>query len=280
MKFTQHQQQIIKHIKSGEIYDLESYLKQFDLCEYIKYDKETILNQFTQDDICKTYHYPCSLTPKAATVITDDEFIQKSNTRQIDCSKYCTLILKLKFDTGIKKVESNGEIHEVNFYDGVYIGKSFDYIIEFLTLWEYLKSELLILEVPAALSANTLGLFFEKSTDTLVLGNSLDNIDFCDSTYKDTPYLVDKLYSFSNEHYTICKEYISKRIYGTPKLNLFIQKGFKTSEEALQKSALIAAWLAILVSIFLTVLPYIYSKYENSPVKTRIINEVTETNDK
>lgn len=273
MKLNKHQKEIIKHIKSGDIYDIYSYIKFFESGETISYNKANIFNAFANDTICKEYYYPSNLTPKASNVLTADAFKQKVSFGEIDASKYDSATLKLNYCSGTKDLFINDTLYKINFYDGVYIAKSFDTIIEFLSLWQYLKSEMLILEVSSDLSRETLGLFYEKDTITTNNiatsdANILQDIDYSDFSYGDNHYLTNDSYTFSEKHYTICKDFLAKRIYPTPQLNLFMQNNYKTSEESIQKSALIAAWLAIFVSIALTFTPYIYAKF--SQVETTI----------
>lgn len=264
MKFNKKQQQIIKLIMSGDIFDLFSYIKHFKLGENISYDKEEISKLFTQDNICKDYYYSRNLKPIAANIMTSDIFLQKVNAKEIDESKYIHRSLSINFCTGIQEVFIDNQYYKINFYNGVYVAKSFESIIDFLSLWQYLKSEMLVLEVPNEITPETIGLFFEKNSslnaDTSISSTPLQDIDYSTFSYSDEHYIKNDIYSFSNEHYTICRDFLSKRIYPTPQLNLFIQKKFRTTAESAQQSALSAAWLAIIVSIILTFMPYIYSQ--------------------
>ena len=51
MKFNKHQQLIIKKIASGEITDISTYLKVFDLSTYRKLDENDILNRLVRKAI-------------------------------------------------------------------------------------------------------------------------------------------------------------------------------------------------------------------------------------
>ena len=50
MKFNKHQQLIIKKIASGEITDISTYLKAFDLSTYRKLDENDILNRLNESE--------------------------------------------------------------------------------------------------------------------------------------------------------------------------------------------------------------------------------------
>ena len=266
MKLNKNQKSILKQIMSGKIFDLYSYIKCFDLGEFISYDKEEIAKLFSQDNICKEYYYPSNLKPLAANVLPAEIFYQKVSSKEIDENKYTYFSLSLNFCTGIKEVSISNKTYKINFYNGVYVAKSFETIIDFLSLWQYLKSEMLVLEVPNEITPETIGLFFEKNISSSNVNissssNQLKDIDYSTLSYSDVHYLKKNVYSFSNEHYIICKDFLSKRIYPTPQLKLYIQNKFRTTEEKIQQSALIAAWLAIFVSIFLTFMPYIRSLF-------------------
>lgn len=283
MKLNKNQKSILKQILSGKIFDLYSYIKCFDLGEYISYDKEEIFKLFTQDNICKEYYYPSNLKPLPANVLPADIFHQKVSAKEIDENKYTYSPLSLNFCTGIKEVPIINKTYRINFYNGVYVAKSFETIIEFLSLWQYLKSEMLVIEVPVEITPETIGLFFEKNisfSDAHISTSSiqLKDIDYTTFTYSDAHYLKKDMYSFSDKHYIICKEFLSKRIYPTPQLKLYIQNKFRTTEEITQQSALLAAWLAIFVSIFLTFIPYIRSLFDTNISQNTLNNMVIEDN--
>lgn len=261
MKLNKKQKEILKHIKSGDIYDLFTYMKYYNLVKHIKYDKQEVNNLFNQDKICKKYYYYSNLTPSKAIVKTAEQFSQQLIAKEIEAINYTPASLSLNFNCGIQKITIDGKTHEINFYDGVYVTSSFNFIIDFLSLWQYLKSQMLILEVPVEISKETIGLFFEEDTCFSNANKKdvdiLNLIDYSTFSFSDKYYL-DNTYSFSNAQYAICSDFLTKRIYPTPQLNIYIQNHFKTTEESTQKSALIAAWLAILVAVSLSVIQLFY----------------------
>lgn len=260
MKFSKHQKEIIKQINNGKIYNIISYLKFFNLGETIVLNKDDILHKFNTDNIPKIYYYHKNLKIKYSNIISEDVYNNKVLNNELNPENYESVTLKLNYNQGIKHEIWDNKNYTINFYDGVYIAKSFNNIIDFLALWQYLKSEMLILEVPNDITANELSIFYEKQTSSnsniLSLEERIQQINFDDFTYEDSHYMLENIYTFSKEKCTICKEYLDRRIYPTTKLKIFIQKRFKTTEEKTQSSALCAAWIAIFVSIILTFLPY------------------------
>lgn len=263
MKFTKHQKETIKRIYTGEIYDISSYLKYFNLGCLIKFDKDEILNRFNSDEIPKKYYCANSLKRKFSNIMSECDYTKKVLSGDINPENYSSYELHLSYNSGIKHEFWENTEYCLDFYNGVYIANCFDDILEFLTLWQFLISEMLILEVPHNFSADTLGLFYNKTpqfrVETISLNERIKCINFEDFTYDDQYYIKNN-YTLSQEHCLMCKEYMNKRIYPSTKLGVFITKHFSTYEENTQKKALFVAWLAIFVSIFLNFTQYFQSK--------------------
>lgn len=258
LKFSKHQKNIIRQIFLGKIYDISSYLKFYHLGTLVKFDKSFVNNSFRQDSIPKNYYCYNTVKRKASNILTEFEYINKLQKGELIPEKYTKSILKLSYNGGIKHEVWNGKEYTLNFYEGVYIANSFSDILEFLTIWQFLKSEMLILEVPQDFSSDILGMFYKKiasaRNSSMTVEEQIQNIDYENFTYDDQYYL-DSNYTLSFEHCLMCKEYLEKRIYPSTKLGLFIERGFKTYEEKTQNRALFVAWLAIFVSIILTFYP-------------------------
>lgn len=271
MKFTKHQKETIKHIYTGEIYDIISYLKYFNLGTTIKFDKNKIINSFASDEIPKKYYCHNSLPKKHSNIITETEFAKKLANNEVNPDNYTSYNLQLSYNTGTKHELWEGQTYTLDFYHGIYVANSFDNILEFLTLWQFLISEMLIIEVPHDLSADILGLFYRKESTTIPEDTSINErikkINIENFSYDDQYYLYDNNYTLSYEHCFMCKEYMDKRIYPSTKLGVFINKHFKTYEENTQNRALFVAWLAVFVSITLTFAPYFQPK-DNSDIES------------
>lgn len=286
MRLTKHQQNIIRKIASGEIQDLYTYLISCNLDSYAQYNRAELEQSFMNDTIPKEYYYPQNLSPKFSTIEIPKEFEAKVNKGLINPDRYNKFSLKLNSNYGIKHLTWNGVDYELNFYNGVHIANSFNDIVSFLSLWQYLKSEMLILDLPADLTAKTLGLFYEKRTEPRFvqpenLEDCISKINFSDCSYDDSNYFNGIDYQFSFEHCTICKEYLGRKIYPTPELNTFIQRNFKTIEEKTQKSTLLAAWLAIFVAILLSIISN-FQKHDSEyllEIATEINNLQTQLSD-
>lgn len=281
MKLSKHQKETIRLIASRDIYDIPTYLKYFNLGCEIKLSKEKITEQFNTDELPKTFYRRKDLQCSRNNTLTDVEYTEKLKNHQLTPEHYMAEDLKLNYSSGIQQKTFENTTYTINFYEGVYIPNNFNDIVDFLTLWQYLKSEMLILEVPNPCNAQMIGLFFEPSTANSYSPTSLEEklncVDYSTFTYDDRYYLQNKCYTFSQEHCAMCKEYINQKIYPSTRLSLFIKKNFKTYEESTQNRALFAAWLAIFVSVILTFAPNIHQN-DSTSIQT-ITSEVIEIKD-
>lgn len=283
MKFNRKQKEIIRKMASGEIQDIYSYMTAFNLLTFAQFKKTEIEQAFFTDSFPKEYYFPLGLSPKFSTIETPDTFTQKVNAGLINPNKYDRFSLSLNYNYGIKHLSWDNKNYSIDFYNGMHIAKSFDDIISFLSLWQYLKSEMLVIELPSDLTDKTLGLFYEKQiistpTQSLSQEEKIRGINFENHTYDDGNYSNGIDYKFSTEKCTICKEYLGKKIYPTPELNLYIQRNFKTCEEKTQSSALFAAWLAIFVSVALPLIPSPQS--DEAKYLSEIVAEIDHLQDK
>ena len=257
MKLSKHQRNTIKKICDGEICDVVSYLKYFRFGTLVKYDEAKVNQGFQEDTIAKKYYWNNELKRKKVNTLTEQEYLRKVELEELHSEDYDSASLQLEFTGKNQHVEWNGTRYSFDFYGGVYVANSVEHILDFLALCQYLKAEMLILEVPSGLNEESLGLFFEKEhVDTLKTKEAMDPpIHYEKLTIDDTYYLTDGKYAFSSKNFIICSDYIDKKYYPTPRLKLFIDHHFKTAEEQARSAALWAAWIAILVSLATTIIP-------------------------
>lgn len=281
MYFSKHQKEILKRINSGEIYDILSYVKSFDLMEFKKIDKSSIDDLFAQDNIPKTYYHANDLSRQRSNIFTKDEFNSKRKNGNIDSSEYTKHTLILKYEGGTKQVSWNENNYCFNLYEGVYICTQLNSLLDFLIVWQYLKSNMLVLEVTQNCTKETLQLFLVPKTNSqnciTDIESRISKIDFENFTISDKYYLGGVEYQLSDD-YLRFQDFFEKRIYASPSLSTFISNKYKTKEERIQSSALWAAWLAIFVSIVLTFVPWLYetnSSNDYTPIVNSISSDVS-----
>lgn len=278
MKLNRHQKEIISKILSKDIYDITSYLNCFNLWHIEKYDMEKLEKEFLKSENGKQYkvmkdgHSRWTTTTRNTTVggmpislpnilprtdITEDEWEYK----------------EAKFVPHTKPIEYEFEEEKFTFdFDtGVNIINDFNNLIDFFTLWNYLKQESLIFEVDKQISATDIGLFFEPTTlhkkekgsiiikkDYVELpkdskiGELLDKFpnDIFDRVPTHTAIeFTDKTWKINEENLTMSKEFIGKEFIPSSSLHIYSKRGYKTKEEIAQRNNLAVAWIAVIISI-------------------------------
>ena len=278
MKLNRHQKEIISKILSKDIYDIASYLNCFNLCHIEKYDMEKLEKEFLESEKGKQYkvmkdgHFRWTTTTINTTAgglpislpsiiprtdITDDEWEYK----------------KAKFVPHTKPIEYEFEEQKFTFdFDtGVNILNDFNNLIDFFTLWNYLKQESLIFEVDKQISTTDIGLFFEPTTlhkkekvsihiekdyvelpkDSKV-GELINKFksDILDEVPTHTAIeFTDRTWIINEENLTMSREFIGKKFIPSSSLHIYSKCGYKTKEERAQRNNLAVAWIAVIISI-------------------------------
>ena len=150
--------------------------------------------------------------------------------------------------------------------NGEYVADHFEDIVEFMTLWAYLRQESLIVEVPREVKAEDLSILFElvpkqqqdKATYT-VLGDKkpdsslrpvIKTIDVGDY-WPTTPHFLiskynDMVWKVNEEHLKNCEEYIGRKILPTGRLKVFAKQGYTTAEVWQYRIPLIISLVALI----------------------------------
>lgn len=177
-----------------------------------------------------------------------------------------------------KHIESSESTKfEFNYFEGINITNSFSDIKNFLTIWQFLKTEGLVLEVDKKLRKEDYEPFFEykpltettygkKNANKKSNDNSNINIDgkTCErvdtplyfkldtSNVKDFRDYIDYNFDYNKSNELICSQFINKQIYGNSELDVFIRKRFKTNEQINVNKSLIPAYLALILTLATT----------------------------
>ena len=164
--------------------------------------------------------------------------------------------------------------------EGVFIAENYQDIIDFITLWAYLKNQLLILEVPKPVKESEISIFFElvKRDDKkqkeeerqewnvdntgLMVSKSEENdlsrvqtgLASSDEFKAEPPKKLASQYlssewKINEEHLKVCEEYIRKKILPTSDLRVYTTHLFKTTEELNRTTNTLIAVVALLISI-------------------------------
>lgn len=159
---------------------------------------------------------------------------------------------KLQLEEETRDIVFEGKRYKYKLWNenGFLIATSIDKIVGFISIWEYLKNELEILEIDKEVSKTELELFFKKNKvqegrRTICVSNYNDE----GFVYRSASLYIDEDIKADEEQLKIWKKYFTKRILPTPTLNKYIANGFKTEEEKTSKQSLIVAVIAIIISI-------------------------------
>lgn len=279
MKLSKHQKQIVDALIKGTVYDIPSYLKEFQKWHLRKYDLTRPLAKFTEEEGGNQYKviidedkaYIKGTTPMnmgIGTINVDTKFLRKPEDIPDDAWEYreAELIRNIK----PIEIEHKGETFSFDFMEaGVNVADNFDDIIEFMSLWAYLRQESLILEVPRDVTADDLGILFElkhrepkpetpfvihrnKAPDspvkpiTRVLTAVTEFYDY-PPTFLISSYM-DEVWELNSEHQKNCEEYIGRKILPTEKLRIFAQQLYTTSGEWQFRIPLVISIIALIVS--------------------------------
>lgn len=248
MKLTKRQQEIVKKISKGEITDILSFVKSFNLGEENCFDKTEVVDRFEavysdKKFLCDTVHFD--------NYNQLDRIIERIDKK----TGYCRA--NLSFQNSYSNFSCAGVNYSYHIFKPVYTSSAMDEIISFIALWQYLQSQALIIELPKTCSEEDMGLFLKckqsnaKSSVTLSDDNTAPyayyNLDVSFYDFFDGEYALDK------ENFEICFPYLNRKIYPAPELKTFIQKGYKTNEEINNCRNLWIALVGVIIAIITSV---------------------------
>lgn len=300
MKFTNHQEKIVEAIIDGKVYDIPSYLKYFNKAYERKYDINQIKSVFEQSENGRTYMFRADSAASYCTDVYDNNgqviktlpILQKMTYTFRDYPISTPVSAQLNEYVEKEIVKYNNVNYTFDFLNKSYmVADNFDDIVDFITLWAYLKREALILEVNKTINSDDIGIFFEIkeqkiNPDTIpkwevkveILSDGTDT-EITKATQhhlptKDATYYIDKPWKFNYEHLITCSEFIDKKIIASSELRIFKQNKFKTVEQISQKKNLFVAWLAVAISVISIIIGNIMPLFQ--PKETDYLEEINQ----
>ena len=281
MKLSKKQKEIVSKIISCEVYDISTYLKVFHNHHTEKYDIEVLRKKYELDEADKTYKVIKKGFSLWTTSRVDGIIPMNLPTPRIAIPENEYEHQKAKFIKETPKIayENDGKKYEYDFSEGVEVISNFDDLIDFLTLWNYLRQESLILELDRQISKEDIAFFFQrvpKNKDVekpkikieidsrpfeLKEGFSLDVLEKAPlryaHDYSDITWIVNE------EHLLMCHDFLDKKIVVTPALRTYAQKNFKTKEKISQQINLWIAIIALAVSVISVVIGNIMPLFQS-----------------
>lgn len=288
MKFTKHQKEIISKIASGEIYDIVSYLKAFNLTTFRKLDKTAIEEKFKSKENGATYKIPRTNFSKTCTttqIIAG--FPVEMPTPIYDFEE---VPASLEYSSARMEIQTcNNEKYTFDYTEGINFTNSFSDIKNFLTIWQYLKAEGLVLEVDKKVQQTDYEIFLEYkpikeidyekkvfyNTHTTYIINGIDNELSTLTTNRTLPKdfrdFIDYFFEYNKSNEIICSQFIDKQIIANSDLDLFIKQKFRTREQVNNIANLIPAYIALALTLIIT----IYQEWDGNNDMERIMNQLS-----
>ena len=285
MRFNKHQRDIIKAIKNKEVYDIESFVKKFNLYEHFVVDKEKIKKAFDESELGKEY-----------PVYVSKNVLDLKNKREI------SVPARLEYMDNKKKVTFDNCCYEYDLWDekGFNIAINYDEIVGFISLWEYLKRELDVFEIEKTVSRSEIELFFRKYEKTTNKSNSTNDyipivqeelFQLTDGKFQrkvgEVDYNVVRRNAYNyveedveidNEQLKIFSVYLHKKILPTPSLTKYVSNRYQTEDEKATKLSLRIAIISIIIAIFsFSFSVYAAFKIDPSNDNLKIIQEKLDT---
>lgn len=279
MKFTTHEKEIIRKIAEGKVYNIASYLETFGLTTKRKLDESDIEARMRQEEQGTTYK-------KVKDGV--DRFVNVTTTNALGLSTTFPTPRPLTDEdledveavidyTGSKITVDNAEGTEYvyNLREGITCTNSFSDIKRFLTIWQFLKSENLVLEVDSKISKEDYEVFFEykaisetkwaeKNKPAISLPKKyekvleeLQNQPFLagsdSARFKNFRNYIEYICVYNKENEIICSQFIGKQIIANADLDLFVKRKFRTKEQRSLLLSLVPAYLALVLTLGVTV---------------------------
>lgn len=308
MKLTKRQKDIIKKIWSEEIKDIPSFLNTYNLYTFKQLNKEEITKRMKTEENGRTYKKLKENVQIISFTSNQTNFGMFPSAKIIPPKEndFEYVPADISYNSSSTTITtSNSQSFKFDYFEGINITNSFDDIKDFLTIWQFLKSENLILEVDKEVTKEDYAPFFEfipisetefgkkknKQKNKLkMVRDTINNYNIPKETEadqssflrmvngdpereKDYRNYIDYNFEYNKANELICSQFIDKQIYGNTNLKIFINNNFKTNEEINLNKTLIPAYLALILSLGIAVFQTYFTN--NSEIIT-IQNQLSE----
>lgn len=257
MKLSKQQKKIVKDIMNGKFTDILSYVKYNNLGWEVSFNKESVEEKFREAYSGKKY-------------ICDsrDFYEHNSADRVIEVidkqQAYC--IPRLVYIDARAKCYFKDFRYAYDLFRPIYITDCINEIISFIALWQYLKSQALIIELPKSCTEEDMALFLEQKKDDKQGEVWLEDSEDKKYSYYDLDISFNNFfngdYKLNDENFERCLPYLESKIYPAPALKTYIDKGFNTSEELNNKKNTGIAFAGVVIAIVTSVLSLVIPNNE------------------
>lgn len=299
MKLTKDQKAIIEKIMDGTVYDIPSYLRVFGKGADRQYNEDEIRNTFANSEMGQTYsykeiddHYFTEVYDNAGKLIREIPVTNEQTYKFREYHLEKPVEAEIEMRIPLQIVNYAGQRYSFNFLENRYfVANRFEDIVDFITLWFYLKQEALIIEVNKNVEKSDLSVFFEKESREIqkdvalhwreklenepeVKDNELSERHCRIVPCKSAENYITEVWKLNNGNLTIFEEFIGKRIFASSELRNYRQNKYRTSEENWQRINLIVAWIAVGISIVSVVVGNFFPLF--GPQETDYLNKLSQ----
>lgn len=297
MKFTKHEKEIIRKINTGEVYDILSYLKAFNLTTFRKLDKEVAKKRLVEKENGATYQQikHGSKEPKPVQITLANSKFQNTTIYEYDKDIIEYVPATLTYAGAKQKITTlDGAKYSYDYIHGINFTNSFDDVKRFLVIWQYLKAEGLIIEVDKETTREDYEIFleykpiaetsykkyesedvtsFEKDGQVYTKVENYPILFAYDdpNAKKDFRDYIDYYFEYNKSYEKLCQQFIGKQIFAGPDLALFVDRHFHTKEQINTILNLIPAYAALVLTLIIT----IYQEYSGNESTERIYNQLS-----
>lgn len=297
MELNSFQKDIIRKIANAEVYDLLSFFSTFFKDSEYKHNYEYIKKRKKKDydDNKNNIEEYLKKIKKSKFYMTTMEH-ENYSTEEINSFRNQLANYEVNYSDFYYSIEIGNKKFGINtLEEGVYIpDDKYLRLLDFLSIWQLLQSEKLILTIPCDIDNKIIKLFFKKkdnqennnikyiediideqyennskSKNEVFDLNMLKKINDLfppsfnekyfykkdDKEYSDTSLIMD------NEIVMISKDYIGKKILVLPELLKFVQDDFISADEIKYRIEHRLTVLAVVTSIFFSIVTLVFSLY-------------------
>lgn len=226
---SKEEKNIIKLIQEGKIKDIYSYINYFDLGNSIQYNKDEIQEKFDgkygkKEFILQGINYDF--------ISNKDVIIEMIDSKTARCKPIITYIGQFGENFQLNSVAYEHIRYSYNITEPIYICENVESILHFISVWQYLVSEQLIIELPKSCEKQDMELFLRKDFSQIYHRDVvLENvIDYHDLEVNAVEFMDWKL-KLDTHNFELCLPYLTKQMQPTLALDVFIHDKYKTSAD-------------------------------------------------
>lgn len=252
---------IIKLIQEGKIRDIHSYVKFFGLDDSIQQHKDEIKRKFDEKYGEKEY----ILNNINYDFLNKEALIERIN----DTTARVKPFLSYHRDSPDWDNIFYGDIdYYYQITEPIYICENIEAILHFISLWQYLASEQLIIELPKSCEKQDMELFLRKDFSKNYSSDfEVENVRNYHDLAINPRKFIDWRVKLDKHNFELCLPYLTKQMQPTLALDVFIHDKFRTRADKNEGRNFKIALAGVIVAIITSVASILVSVLGNGNAK-------------